>query len=181
MPEKWNTQIYYYISLNPFPTYKKVLKEILKGDDTFYNKDMHMDIKFYYETLFNLNMQAFYTKYRNKIINAYDKTIDKKNDTKTKFCNNLEKQLGKVVNVIKQILDYIANNGEHSKVEYTMYSTKIVSWIKKLMTNIHYEDGYSFERFMDARYPYLSSVEYKKRTPTRNDTDYLNNIDDFLS
>ena len=111
MPEKWNTQIYYYISLNPFPTYKKVLKEILKGDDTFYNKDMHMDIKFYYETLFNLNMQAFYTKYRNKIINAYDKTIDKKNDTKTKFCNNLEKQLGKVVNVIKQILDYIANNG----------------------------------------------------------------------
>ena len=71
--------------------------------------------------------------------------------------------------------------GEHSKVEYTMYSTKIVSWIKKLMTNIHYEDGYSFERFMDARYPYLSSVEYKKRTPTRNDTDYLNNIDDFLS
>ena len=104
MPEKWNTQIYYYISLNPFPTYKKVLKEILKGDDTFYNKDMHMDIKFYYETLFNLNMQAFYTKYRNKIINAYDKTIDKKNDTKTKFCNNLEKQLGKVVNVIKQIL-----------------------------------------------------------------------------
>ena len=59
VPEKWNTQIYYYFSLNPFPTYKKVLKEILKGDDTFYNEDIHKDIKFYYETLFNLNMHFF--------------------------------------------------------------------------------------------------------------------------
>ena len=86
-----------------------------------------------------------------------------------------------MVNVIKQILDYIANNEEHSRVECTMYSTKIVSWIKKLMTNVHYEDGYSSERFIDARHPYLSTVEYKKRNPIRNDTDYLNNIDDFLT
>ena len=73
------------------------------------------------------------------MISEYDKTLDKKNDAKTKFGNNLDKQLGKVVNVIKQILDYIANSEEHSKVEYTMYSTKIVSLIKKLMTNIRHE------------------------------------------
>ena len=115
--EKWNTQIYYYVSLNPFPTYKKVSKEILKGDDTFYNKDIHKDIKFHYETLFNLNMQTFYTKYRNKIIHDYDKTVDKNHDTKTRFCINLDKQLGKMVSVIKQILEYITSKEEHYKIE----------------------------------------------------------------
>ena len=48
------------------------------------------------------------------------------------------------------------------------------------MTMIHYEDGYSFERCMDVRFPYLSKAEYKKQNPIRNDKGYLNNVDDYL-
>ena len=53
--------------------------------------------------------------------------------------------------------------------------------INKRIAAAHFEDDYSFERFMDARYPYLSTVEYKKRKPLRSDTDYLKIIDDFLT
>lgn len=64
-PEKRNTQIYFYASFNPFPAFNKVLKETLKGDDTFCNKDIHIDIKSYYETVLNRDMKTFYTKYSN--------------------------------------------------------------------------------------------------------------------
>ena len=107
--------------------------------------------------------------------------VERKNDTKTKFSDNLDKQLGKVVNVIKQSLDYIARNEEHNKVEHKLYSAKTLTWPENIVTKIHYEDGYSFERYMDARFPYLYKAEYKKQNPIRNDKSYLNNTDDFLT
>ena len=62
-----------------------------------------------------------------------------------------------------------------------LYSNEAYKFINMRIAEAHFEDQFSFERFMDARYPYLPTVEYKKRTPIRNDTDYLKNIDDFLT
>ena len=48
-----------------------------------------------------------------------------------KLCfNNFGKQLGMVVNVINQNLGYITNDGEHNKLEYKLYSTATLPWIK---------------------------------------------------
>ena len=85
----------------------------------------------------------------------------------------------KVENVIYAILSRIDNNGQISKLNNTLYSTDTYKWMNTRIAETHFEDDYSFERFMNARYPYLYTVDYKKRKPIRNDTDYLNNLDDF--
>ena len=57
-PTKLNTQIYYYVKLNPFPTYEKtlrVLNRLLKDEDTFYNNEFYNDIKILYETSFKFD------------------------------------------------------------------------------------------------------------------------------
>ena len=122
-----------------------------------------------------------YTKQRNRIIYEYDKNVDKKNNTKIKFVNHLGREMNKVESVIHWIMQYIYNNEALGKLKYKLYSNETNVRINQRIAEAHFEDDYSFERFMDARYPYLSTVEYKKQTPIRNDTDYLKNIDDFLT
>ena len=61
-----------------------------------------------------------------------------------------------------------------------MYSNEIFRWINKRIAEVHFEDDFAFERFMDKRYPFLPTVPYKKQKPVRDDTDYLNTIDDCL-
>ena len=185
-PTKLNTQIYYYVKLNPFPTYTKtlrVLKRLLKDEDKFYNNEFYNDIKILYETSFKFDekIKRFYSKQRNRIIYEYDKTVDKKNNTKIKFVNHLGREMNKVESVIYIILTHINNNERISKLKNKLYSTDTHKWINKRIAEAYFDDQFSFERFLDATYPYLPTVEYKKRTPIRNDTDYLKNIDDFLT
>ena len=66
---------------------------------------------------------------------------------------------------------------KNSKLKNRLYSRDTYKWINTRIAEVHFEDDYSFERFMDAIHPYLPAVEYKKRKPIRNDTDYLSNID----
>ena len=89
--------------------------------------------------------------------------------------------MNKVETVVYTILSHIDNNEKFSKLKYELYSTDTSKWINKRIAEAQFENDYSFERFMDARYPYLSTVEYKKRKPLRSDTDYLKIIDDFLT
>ena len=36
--EKRNTQMYFFVNLNPFPTYKKLQSKVLEKDTKIYNK-----------------------------------------------------------------------------------------------------------------------------------------------
>ena len=119
-PTKLNTQIYYYAKLNPFPTYEqtlRVLKRLLKDEDKFYNNEFYNDIKTLYETSFKIDekIKRFYSKQRNRIIYEYDKTVDKKNNTKIKFVNHLGREMNKVESVIYIILTHIDNNEKIAK------------------------------------------------------------------
>ena len=183
---KLNTQIYFYVKLNPFPTYEKtlrVLKKLLKDEDKFHNNEFYNDIKISYDTSFKFDEQIkrFYSKQRNRIVYEYDKTVDKTNNTKIKFVTHLGREMNKVETAIYWIMNYIYSNEALGKLKYKLYSNETNVWINKRIAEAHFEDDYSFERFMDARYSYFSTVEYKKRRPIRNDTDYLKNLDDFLT
>ena len=101
--------------------------------------------------------------------------------TKIKFVNHLGREMNKVESVIYIILSHIHSYEAIGKLKYKLFSNETNVWINKRIAEAHFEDDFSFERFMDARYPYLSTVEYKKQNPIRNDTDYLKNIDDFLT
>ena len=185
-PTKLNTQIHFYVKLNPFPTYEKtlrVLRKYLTNENKFYNNEFYNEIKSLYDTSFKFDekMKKFYTKQRNRIIYEYDKNVDKKNMTKTKFVNHLGREMNKVESVIYIILSHIYSYEAIGKLKYKLFSNETNVWINKRIAEAHFEDDFSFERFMDARYPYLSTVEYKKQNPIRNDTDYLKNIDDFLT
>ena len=114
-PTKLNTKIYYYVKLNPFPTYEKtlrVLKKLLKDEDKFYKSEFYNDIKILYDTSFKFDEQIkrFYSKQRNRIIYEYDKTVDTKNNTKIKFVNHLGREMNKVETVIYWIMNYIYNH-----------------------------------------------------------------------
>ena len=183
-PEKRNTKIYFYVKLNPFPTYEKtlrVLRKYLKEEDKFYNNEFYNEIKSLYDTSFKFDkkIQRFYTKQRNRIIYEYDKNVDKKNNTKIKFVNHLGREMNKIESVIYIIMQYIYNEAL-GKLKYKLYSNETNVWINKRIAEANYEDDYSFERFMDFKFPYLPTVEYKKQKPIRNDTDFLNNLDGLL-
>ena len=72
--EKRNTQIYYYVKLNPLPTYEKtlrVLKRLLNDENKLYNTEFYNDIKTLYDTSFKFDekIKQFYSKQRNRIVN----------------------------------------------------------------------------------------------------------------
>ena len=166
-PTKLNTQIYFYVKLNPFPTYEKtlrVLEKLLKDEDKFYNNEFYNEIKALYDTSFKFDEKTkrFYSKQRNRIIYEYDKNVDKKNNTKIKFVNHLGREMNKVESVIYIIMQYIYNEAL-GKLKYKLYSNETNVWINKRIAEAHFEDDYSFERFMDFKFPYLPTVEYKKR------------------
>ena len=89
-----------------------MLKRLLKDEDKFYNNEFYNDIKTLYETSFKFDEKnkRFYSKQRNRIIYEYDKTVDKKNNTKIKFVNHLGREMNKVESVIYIILTHIDNN-----------------------------------------------------------------------
>ena len=182
---KLNTKIYYYVKLNPFPTFEKTLQwsKSVIPECKFYNNEFHNEIKLLYDNSFKIDkkVKEFYSKQRNKIINDYDKNVDEKNNAKRKFVNHLERQLSKVESVIYTILTHINHNEQFSKLKFKLYSNEAYRFINKRIAEVHFEDDYSFERFMDARYPYLPSVPYKEQKPVIEDKDYINSMDDFLT
>ena len=50
-----------------------------------------------------------------------------------------------------------------SKLKNKLYSNEIFRWINKRIAEVHFEDDFSFERFMDKRFPYLPTVPYNKQ------------------
>ena len=105
--DKIGDQIYYYIKLNPFPTFDETLRytKSVIPECKFYNIDFYNEIKLLYDNSFNVNeeVKEFYTKQRNKFINDYYENVDKNNDTRSKFINYIKNQIGKVENAIKEI------------------------------------------------------------------------------
>ena len=182
VPEKRNRQIYYYVRLNPFPTFEKtlrVLRKYLKDEDKFYNNEFYNEIKSLYNTSYKFDdkIRRFYSKQRKRIIYEYDKNVDRNNKTKIKFVNNLEREIHKVETVVYIILSHIYSYEALGKLKYKLYSNQTNVWINKRIAEAEFEDDFSFERLMDFKFPYLSTVEYKKQKPIRDDTVFLNNLD----
>ena len=75
--EQGNTNIYYYVNLNPFPTYKKVVNHILIGDTGDYNQKIHNEIRNCYNSLWNGSdgIETYFTKLRNKSNNRIRQNI----------------------------------------------------------------------------------------------------------
>ena len=174
---KLNTKICYHVKLNQFPTFEKtlrVLKKPLTDEYKLYNNEFYNEIKLLYDNSFKIDekVREFYSKQRNKITNDYDKNVDEENNTKRKFVNHLKRQLHKVETVIYIIPTYIDTREASNKLKIQLYSSDTNKWINIRIAKVHFEDNYSFERFMDARYPYLPSVEYKKQRRVIEDKDY---------
>ena len=87
-----------------------------------------------------------------------------------------------VSDIVKNICDYIANNEEQNQVERKLYSNQTSSQVKARLSIIHFNDDYSWERYMGTRYPWLPKDEYLRRngitTTKKIDDNYLNR-DDF--
>ena len=65
VPEKMNTKVYYYVKLNPFPTYEKtlrVLRKYLTNEDKFYNNEFYNEIKSLYDTSFKFDKKKIKKK-----------------------------------------------------------------------------------------------------------------------
>ena len=162
--EQGNTNIYYYVNLNPFPTYKKVVNHILNGDTGDYNQKIHTEIRNCYNSLWNgsFGIETYFTKLRNKAITEYDKTFKKRSDTTQRFCDYINSHIEPISNIIKKICDYIENRQEHNSIEHIMYSNNTSSVVKQMMSRVEYNDGYTWEKFLDARFPYKPKAQWLK-------------------
>ena len=131
--EQGNTSIYFYVNLNPFPTYKKVVNHILNGDTGDYNQKIHKEIRNCYNSFWNGSdgIETYYTKLWNTAIAEYDKTFKKRSDTKQRFCDYINSHIEPISNNIKKICNYIENRQEHNSIEHIMYSNNTSSVVKQ--------------------------------------------------
>ena len=152
------------MNLNPLPTYKKVVNHILNGDTGDYNQKIHNEIRDCYNSLWNGSdgIETYFTKLRNKAIIEYDKTFKKRSDTKQRFCDYINSHIEPISNIIKKICDYIENRQEHNSIEHIMYSNNTSSVVKQMMSRVEYNDGYTWEKFLDARFPYKPKEQWLK-------------------
>ena len=65
-------------------------------------------------------------------------------------------------NIIKKICDYIENRQEHNSIEQKMYTNTTASVVKQIMSQVEYKDRYSWEKFLDARFPYKPKEQWLK-------------------
>ena len=65
-------------------------------------------------------------------------------------------------NIIKKICDYIEDRQEHNSIEHIMYSKNTLSVVKQIMSRVEYNDGYTWEKFLDARFPYKPKEQWLK-------------------
>ena len=125
---KIGNQIYYYIKLNPFPTFEETLRctQSILNDCISYNIELYNEIKLLYDNSFDVmkEVREFYSKQRIKIIDYYYENVDKNNDTRSNFINYIKSQIGKVESAIKEILSYINKTEKFSNLKFKLYSNE---------------------------------------------------------
>ena len=65
-------------------------------------------------------------------------------------------------NTIKKICNYIENKQEHISIEHIMYSNNTSSAVKQIMSQAEYNDRYSWEKFLDTRFPFKPKEQWLK-------------------
>ena len=82
-------------------------------------------------------------------------------------------------NIIKKMCDYIEYRQEHNSIEHIMYSNNTSSVVKQIMSGVEYNDGYSWENFLDARFPYKPKEQWLKtpKSIRKISEDYLKTND----
>ena len=166
-------QTYYWVNLNPFPSYKKVKETILQTDETkqFYTKELHNEMKNAYEakvknensnTTERSGFTKLHLKYMHKFETEYFVKINSECNEKSKkyFLDTVDyydmyhymtEQCSILREVSKVIIEFLEKqNAKNRRTHRELYCNEIPFKFRYEMKFLVYNDG-------------IGEVQYRKR------------------
>ena len=181
-----NNNIFICVNLLKYPTYKKITKKLYDGEKKYYDKEMHNEIKKYYNNLWKEqknktpSIESYYNKLRFRYVKEFDDNINKYDNSRGWLIHFIMCKFLFIERIVNKILDIIIDSSLNSLSFFLVKSNIITLNIRYMMsrfTDVD-KDGFlskDFQQYLNKRFPYLP-----KQKNTRNKIEkYLNSTADF--
>ena len=178
-----NNDIFIYVNLVKYPTYKKITKKLYDDEKKYYDKEMHKELKQYYNNLWKEgsnktpSIESYYNKMRFRYVKEFDDNIVKYDNSRGGLNDFIRSKFLVTKKIVNKIFDIIINC---SLKDLMMKSELITLNVKFMMSRFTVidDDGFlcnDFQQYLNKRFPYLT-----KQKNTRNKIEkYLNSTADF--
>ena len=115
-----NKNIFVYVNLLKYPAYGKLMERLGDGLKKYYDKEMHNEIKKYYNNLWKEqknktpSIESYYNKLRFKYIQEYDDNIDEHINSRSGLIHFIMRKLSCIESIVNKILDIIIDSSLNS-------------------------------------------------------------------
>ena len=189
-----NKNIFVYVNLLKYPAYGKIMERLGDGLKKYYDKEMHNEIKKYYNNLWKEqknktpSIESYYNKLRFKYIQEYDDNIDEHINSRSGLIHFIMRKFSCIESIVNKILDIIIDSSLNSLSFFLVKSKVITLNIRYMMsrfTDVD-KDGFlskDFQQYLDNRFPYVHNkqkiIQKKIKQPSKDYLDYLKDASDF--
>ena len=115
-----NKNIFVYVNLLKYPAYGKIMERLGDGLKKYYDKEMHNEIKKYYNNLWKEqknktpSIESYYNKLRFKYIQEYDDNIDEHINSRSGLIHFIMRKFSCIESIVNKILDIIIDSSLNS-------------------------------------------------------------------
>ena len=115
-----NKNIFVYVNLLKYPAYGKIMERLGDGLKKYYDKEMHNEIKKYYNNLWKEqknktpSIESYYNKLRFKYIQEYDDNIDEHINSRGWLIHFIMCKFSFIECLVNKILDIIIDSSLNS-------------------------------------------------------------------
>ena len=189
-----NNNIFIYVNLLKYPAYGKIMERLGDGLKKYYDKEMHNEIKKYYNNLWKEqknktpSIESYYNKLRFRYVKEFDDNIDKYDNSRGWLIHFIMCKFSFIECIVNKILDIIIDSSLNSLSFLLVKSNIITLNIRYMMsrfTDVD-KDGFlskDFQQYLDNRFPYVHNkqkiIQNKIKQPSINYLDYLKDASDF--
>ena len=182
-----NDYIFIYVNLIKYPTYNKIFKNfhnrLHEHEKKYYDKEMHKELKTYYNNFWRNNkssIETYYDKLRFKYIEEFDDNINKYDNTRGGLIDFISSKFSVIKKIVNVIFDIITGCSLKDLLDKSKIITLNVGYMMSRFTDID-KDGFlsnDFQQYLNKRFPYLPKKE-NTNVKKKLYNDYLKDASDF--
>jgi len=176
-----NNNIFIYVKLVKYPTYKNISKKLYNDEKKYYDKEMHKELKLYYKNLWKEgrnktpSIESYYNKLRFRYVKEFDDNIGKYDNSRGGLNDFIRSKFSVIKKTVNKILDIIVNCSLKDLMNKYELITLNAKFMMSRFTAID-DDGFlcdDFQQYLNKRFPYI-----KENTRSKKEQ-YLNSTADF--